>query len=97
MRLLSVIVFALLSNLTTSGKVTEKELCDYPTIPRALHSTTCVSFSVGTGTGCTWMCNYCANQLGTSNYYFTDGVCTYQTGGCQGNPIVGVTYTCCAN
>ena len=23
----------------------------------------CISFSVGTGTGCQWMCNYCANQL----------------------------------
>ena len=21
----------------------------------------CVSFSVGPGTGCAWMCNYCAN------------------------------------
>ena len=30
----------------------------------------CVSFSVGPGTGCSWMCNYCQNQLGTSNYYF---------------------------
>jgi hypothetical protein len=43
------------------------------------------------------MCNYCANQLGTNNYYFTDGVCSYQQGqGCVGNPIVGKTYTCCA-
>ena len=56
----------------------------------------CVQFSVSSGTGCAWMCNYCANQLGTFNYYFTDGVCTYQTGGCVGNPIAGKTYTCCA-
>ena len=55
----------------------------------------CVSFSVGSGTGCAWMCNYCANQLGTNNYYFTDGVCSYQTGGCAGNPVAGNTYTCC--
>jgi hypothetical protein len=43
------------------------------------------------------MCNYCANQLGTNNYYFTDNVCTYQQGeGCVGNPIAGQTYTCCS-
>lgn len=56
----------------------------------------CVSFTVSQGTGCAWMCTYCANQLGTNNYYFTDGVCTYQTGGCAGNPNVGQVYTCCA-
>ena len=56
----------------------------------------CVSFTVSSGTGCAWMCNYCANQLGTNNYYFTTGVCTYQTGGCVGNPQAGVTYTCCS-
>ena len=57
----------------------------------------CVNFSVGPGTGCSWMCEYCQNQLGTTNYYFTDGVCTYQEGGCAGSPQVGVTYTCCSN
>ena len=57
---------------------------------------TCTSFTVTSGTGCAWMCNYCANQLGTNNYYFTDSVCTYQTGGCAGNPIAGKVYTCCA-
>lgn len=56
----------------------------------------CINFSVGTGTGCSWMCSYCANTLGTNNYYFTTGVCTYQTGGCVGNPQTGVTYTCCS-
>jgi hypothetical protein len=56
----------------------------------------CISFTVGSGTGCSWMCSYCANTLGTNNYYFTDGVCTYQTGGCVGNPISGVKYTCCS-
>ena len=60
-------------------------------------SNQCVQFSVSSGTGCAWMCNYCASQLGTSNYYFTDGVCSYQEGqGCVGNPIAGKTYTCCA-
>jgi len=58
----------------------------------------CVSFSIGSGTGCGWMCNYCAQQLGTNNYYFQDGVCTYDPnqGVCVGNPQTGVTYTCCA-
>ena len=56
----------------------------------------CINFSVGPGTGCDWMCSYCANTLGTNNYYFTTGVCTYQTGGCVGNPQTGVTYTCCS-
>ena len=56
----------------------------------------CIQFSVASGTGCAWMCNYCANQLGTYNYYFTDGVCMYQTGGCVGNPIAGKSYTCCS-
>ena len=56
----------------------------------------CVSFSLAAGTGCAWMCSYCANQLGTNNYYFTTPVCTYESGGCVGNPIAGVSYTCCS-
>ena len=60
-------------------------------------SNSCVTFSVGSGTGCSWMCNYCATQLGTNNYYFTNGVCSYQSGvGCVGNPQSGVQYTCCS-
>ena len=56
----------------------------------------CITFSVSQGTGCAWMCNYCANQLGTNNYYFTDNVCIYQSQvGCVGNPIAGKSYTCC--
>jgi len=55
----------------------------------------CVSFTLSAGTGCAWMCNYCANSLGTNNYYFPDNVCTYYPGGCQGNPQAGVQYTCC--
>lgn len=58
----------------------------------------CVTFYLGQGTGCTWMCNYCANQLGTNNYYFTDNVCTYESGtGCVGSPVAGTSYTCCSN
>ena len=56
----------------------------------------CVSFVIGSGTGCAWMCNYCTNALCSSNYYFTDGVCQYQPGGCIGNPVAGQTYTCCS-
>jgi len=55
----------------------------------------CISFSVGPGTGCAWMCAHCADALGPA-YYFTNGVCVYQSGGCVGNPQTGVTYTCCA-
>jgi hypothetical protein len=60
-------------------------------------SNNCITFTVSQGTGCAWMCNYCANQLGTNNYYFTSDVCTYESGGCVGNPQAGVTYTCCSN
>ena len=56
----------------------------------------CISFSVSSGTGCAWMCNYCANNLNTNNYYFTNGVCQYQSGGCVGNPIANTQYTCCS-
>jgi hypothetical protein len=57
----------------------------------------CITFTVGQGTGCVWMCNYCAEQLGTNNYYFTDGVCQYQTGvGCVGSPSANYEYTCCS-
>ena len=59
-------------------------------------SNQCVQFSVSQGTGCAWMCSYCANELGTNNYYFTDGVCKYEEGvGCVGNPIAGNKYSCC--
>ena len=60
-------------------------------------SNNCVTFTLSQGTGCAWMCNYCAQQLGTNNYYFTDGVCTYSQGvGCVGTPLSGVSYTCCS-
>jgi hypothetical protein len=69
----------------------EKEVCHYNP------SNNCVTFTVSQGTGCAWMCNYCANQLGTNNYYFVDNVCMYQQGiGCIGNPYAGKSYTCCS-
>jgi hypothetical protein len=74
---------------------THDESCDSE--KRLIASNGCLQFSVTSGTGCAWMCNYCASQLGTNNYYFTDNVCTYQEGqGCVGNPIAGKTYTCCS-
>jgi len=65
--------------------------------PTIIPQNNCLSFSVSQGTGCAWMCSYCANNLGTNNYYFTDGVCKYEGGGCAGNPLAGKTYTCCSN
>jgi hypothetical protein len=59
-------------------------------------SNQCVTFQVGSGTGCAWMCDYCANQLGTYSYYFTTDICTYQTGGCVGTPLPNTPYTCCS-
>ena len=59
------------------------------------HTNKCITFSIGSGTGCDWMCNYCAQTLGP-NYYFTTPVCAYQSGGCVGTPIAGIGYTCCS-
>ena len=60
-------------------------------------SNNCITFTISQGTGCSWMCSYCSNQLGTNNYYFTDNVCKYQEGvGCVGNPFAGKSYTCCS-
>lgn len=56
----------------------------------------CMTFTLGPGTGCSWMCDYCAKNLGTNNYYFTDGVCVYTHGGCIGEPVAGKEYTCCS-
>ena len=58
-------------------------------------SNSCVSFQVSPGAGCAWMCNYCTSELGPM-YYFTTDVCKYEPGGCVGNPLLGVQYTCCS-
>jgi len=89
-----VLAFAFLSNMDAAS-VKRNEICDSEN--RVSGGNNCLQFSVTSGTGCAWMCNYCANQLGTNNYYFTDNVCTYQQGqGCVGNPVAGTTYTCCS-
>ena len=91
------LLFALLALLSVTYSV-KATLPPATLVPQTCTEITngCISFSVSAGTGCAWMCNYCANQLGTNNYYFTDQVCTYQETGCVGNPQVGVTYTCCS-
>jgi hypothetical protein len=59
-------------------------------------TTNCITFLIGPGTGCDWMCNYCGSQLNSSSYYFLPPVCTYESGvGCVGNPQTGVSYSCC--
>lgn len=84
-------VFAILLVFLFTAVNGNVETCKEP-VPNS-----CVTFSVTQGTGCSWMCNYCASQLGTNNYYFTDNVCTYQQGtGCVGSPLAGVPYTCCS-
>lgn len=91
------LLFMVLAFTTTAQSQTEKcnvslETHKHLIIPQ----NNCISFSVGSGTGCDWMCSYCATNLGTNNYYFTTDVCKYQSNGCVGNPQVGVTYTCCS-
>jgi hypothetical protein len=90
------LLFALLALLSVTH-VTQATLPPATLVPQTCSEITngCISFTVSAGTGCAWMCNYCANQLGP-NYYFTDQVCMYQGSGCVGNPQAGVTYTCCS-
>jgi hypothetical protein len=97
MKFFTSLLFALFSSVVLAGSKHPELKEEFCAVQKTLKSQTCIHFSVGPGTGCQYMCSYCSEQLGTNNYYFTDGVCTYQTGGCQGNPLVGVTYTCCAN
>jgi hypothetical protein len=97
MKFFTSLLFALFSSVALAGSKHPELKEEFCAVQKTLKSQTCIHFSVGPGTGCQYMCEYCSNQLGTNNYYFTDGVCTYQTGGCQGNPQVGLTYTCCAN
>jgi len=92
--LFSLAAVFLVNSATVIGK--KNELCDIERTQLS-GSNNCIQFTVSSGTGCAWMCNYCASQLATYNYYFTDGVCKYQDGqGCVGNPIAGKTYSCCS-
>ena len=84
----------ILKNLATIGVLTFTsvfgQLCENMAL-----TTSCITFLIGQGTGCDWMCNYCASQLNSSSYYFIPSVCAYQGGGCVGNPQAGVSYSCC--
>ena len=84
--------FLALFSMLFSGDAVNNVCTDLAPTPQ----NNCVTFTVGSGTGCDWMCNYCANHLGTNNYYFVDGVCSYQSGGCVGSPVAGKQYSCCS-
>jgi hypothetical protein len=88
-------ILALVGLFNVNANSTSKQVAIVPGYLLSV-SNNCKTFSVGPGTGCAWMCNYCATQLGTNNYYFTDSVCKYQSSGCVGNPVAGVSYTCCS-
>jgi hypothetical protein len=97
MKFITNVLFMIMAIASTAYS-SEKEVCKINSLVEKVITpqNNCVSFSVSSGTGCAWMCSYCANSLGTNNYYFTDGVCKYESGGCVGNPQVGVVYTCCS-
>ncbi len=56
----------------------------------------CISFTIGENTGCQFMCDYCAQNLGTNNFYFTDWICKNRNGICTGTPSAYEEYTCCS-
>tara|TARA_B100001093_G_C26778109_1_gene993320 strand:+ start:1098 stop:1322 length:225 start_codon:yes stop_codon:yes gene_type:complete len=56
----------------------------------------CISFTIGENTGCQFMCDYCAENLGTNNFYFTDWICKNRNGICTGTPSAFEEYTCCS-
>ena len=56
----------------------------------------CITFTIGEDTGCQYMCDYCAENLGTTNFYFTDWICKNKNGMCSGEPTPWETYTCCS-
>ena len=99
MKLFSSLLITLLtitSTLAATSSSSAKKNCEVAQTGFIIPNNNCISFSVTSGTGCAWMCNYCANNLGTNNYYFTTGVCTYENTGCVGTPQANVTYTCCS-
>ncbi len=57
----------------------------------------CITFTIGEDTGCQFMCDYCAENLGTNNFYFTDWICKNRNGICTGSPMAYEEYTCCTN
>lgn len=86
MKIKTILTFSLLNFTYVFATLTRKILTFEPN---------CISFTVSKGTGCDWMCNYCSSMVGSNNYYFDPPICTYQSGGCVGNPQAGVMYSCC--
>ena len=64
---------------------------------KKLNNQDCITFTIGEGTGCQFMCDYCAENLGTNNFYFTDWICKNRNGICTGSPMAYEEYTCCTN
>lgn len=95
MRPISIGMFILKAILSFVGLFTAHKILSDVTAANTTVTSLCTSFQVAPGTGCDWMCNYCALHVGSS-YYFTDGVCSYKSGGCVGSPQVNKTYTCCS-
>ena len=57
----------------------------------------CITFMTGGEISCESMCNYCFENLGTNNFYFTDWICQNQNGRCIGDPSPYEEYTCCTS
>ena len=56
----------------------------------------CVGFTSGEGEYGTGICEYCEQQLGTTEYSFLNGVHPAPVG-CSTLPVPGRQYVCCAN
>ena len=62
---------------------------------KKLNGNECITFTIGEGTGCQFMCDHCYQNLGTDRFYFTDWICQNKDGICTGDPTPWETYTCC--
>ena len=68
------------------------------TIGEYVYIPECVGFTIGPDTDCTWMSEYCQEQLDTRDYFFFEDICKYdETNGYQGSPESGEQYVCCTN
>ena len=57
---------------------------------KTLKDQDCITFTIGDGTGCQFMCDYCSENLGTNNFYFTDWICKNKNGLYLGKHILVV-------
>ena len=60
MKLFHSLLVALQLLVNPTNAVYSKDVLDTPN--------GCITFSVGPGTGCAWMCNHCSTELGTNNF-----------------------------